>query len=73
MGYIYKITNTINNKIYIGQTSKTIQERFSVHISKAKQKIMGILFWRMPDFFMLLLYIFLPEGWTYMRTFRLLP
>ncbi len=28
MGYIYKITNSVNNKIYIGQTKKTIQERF---------------------------------------------
>ena len=37
MGFIYKITNTINNKIYIGQTTKTIQERFNNHIKKAKQ------------------------------------
>lgn len=44
MGYIYKITNIINNKIYIGQTSKTIQERFAVHISKAKQKINRYLY-----------------------------
>lgn len=37
MGYIYKITNIINNKIYIGQTRKTIEERFQAHINKAKQ------------------------------------
>ena len=37
MGYIYKITNTINNKLYIGQTRKTIEERFQMHIRKAKQ------------------------------------
>lgn len=37
MGYIYKITNIVNNKIYIGQTSKTIEERFAAHIKKAKQ------------------------------------
>lgn len=37
MGYIYKITNKINGKIYIGQTSKTIQERFESHLRKAKQ------------------------------------
>ena len=29
--YIYKITNEINNKIYIGQTSRNIVERFSEH------------------------------------------
>ena len=32
MGYIYKITNLINNKIYIGQTNITIEERFKQHI-----------------------------------------
>ena len=31
MGYIYKITNLINNKIYIGQTNITIEERFKQH------------------------------------------
>lgn len=31
MGYIYKITNTINNKIYIGQTIKTVEKRFQQH------------------------------------------
>ena len=30
-GFIYKITNDINNKIYIGQTSTTIEERFNSH------------------------------------------
>lgn len=25
IGYIYKITNLINEKIYIGQTTKTIE------------------------------------------------
>ena len=28
MGYIYKITNTLNNKVYIGQTVKTVEKRF---------------------------------------------
>ena len=36
MGYIYKITNKINGKVYIGQTRKTIQERFQEHLKKAK-------------------------------------
>lgn len=32
MGYIYKITNKINQKSYIGLTTKTIQERWQEHI-----------------------------------------
>lgn len=31
MAYIYKITNNINNKIYVGKTLRTIEERFSEH------------------------------------------
>lgn len=31
MGFIYKITNLINNKIYIGQTIKTVEKRFNQH------------------------------------------
>lgn len=31
-GNIYKITNQINNKVYIGKTLKTIEERFLEHI-----------------------------------------
>lgn len=31
MGYIYKITNTLNDKIYIGQTVKTVEKRFQQH------------------------------------------
>lgn len=34
--HIYKITNNVNGKIYIGQTSKTIKWRFSGHLSNAK-------------------------------------
>ena len=30
-GYIYKITNKINGKVYIGQTIHTIERRFSRH------------------------------------------
>lgn len=32
MGYIYKITNLINNKIYIGQTIRTIEKRWQEHL-----------------------------------------
>lgn len=31
MGYIYKITNDINNKIYIGQTTNSLEQRFQEH------------------------------------------
>lgn len=31
MGHIYKITNTINGKIYIGQTIKSVEKRFQQH------------------------------------------
>lgn len=31
MGYIYKITNNINDKIYIGKTTRTLEIRFKEH------------------------------------------
>ncbi len=33
---IYKITNLINNKIYIGQTVKTLEQRWKEHLKSAK-------------------------------------
>lgn len=36
-GKIYKVTNLLNGKIYIGQTTKSIEERLRQHISKANQ------------------------------------
>ena len=30
-GFIYKITNNINDKIYIGKTLSSIEKRFSEH------------------------------------------
>lgn len=44
MGYIYKITNSINGKLYIGQTRKTIKERFQVHIKNAQKHINRYLY-----------------------------
>lgn len=35
MGFIYKITNDINDKVYIGQTSLTVEHRFKEHLIKA--------------------------------------
>lgn len=31
MGYIYKITNKVNGKVYIGQTIKDVEKRFQQH------------------------------------------
>lgn len=36
MGYIYKATNLVNGKVYIGQTRETLEERIRRHYSKAK-------------------------------------
>ena len=36
MNYIYKITNIINGKLYIGKTGKTIEERFQDHKRASK-------------------------------------
>lgn len=32
-GFIYKITNEINDKVYVGQTRKSLEQRFKKHIS----------------------------------------
>lgn len=33
--WIYKITNDINNKVYIGQSSRNVKERFTRHLNDA--------------------------------------
>lgn len=38
LGYIYKITNKVNNKIYIGKTTTSIKQRFREHLYSAKHK-----------------------------------
>lgn len=35
MAYIYKITNIKNNKVYIGQTTYSLEERFKLHLQEA--------------------------------------
>ena len=35
LGFIYKITNKLNNKIYIGKTVNSIQYRWDQHVSAA--------------------------------------
>ncbi len=38
LGYIYKVTNTKNNKVYIGQTKTTVDIRWKQHIEVAQSK-----------------------------------
>lgn len=37
MGYIYKITNQINGKIYIGQTRFSVEQRYKQHLYEANK------------------------------------
>ena len=37
-GYIYKIVNDVNDKVYIGQTRRTIEERWNCHIYDARNR-----------------------------------
>lgn len=38
MGFIYKVTNSINGKVYIGQTSRTIEIRWKEHLRDSSDK-----------------------------------
>lgn len=38
MGYIYKVTSKTTNKVYIGQTIRTLEERKNEHLKRAKAK-----------------------------------
>ena len=44
--YIYKITNIQNNKVYIGQTIRPINDRFKRHISDAVNNVLDTHFAR---------------------------
>lgn len=41
MAYIYKITNTINGKMYIGKTESSIEKRFQQHCRDSKKERMS--------------------------------
>lgn len=38
MAFIYKITNDINQKIYIGKTERSIEERFKEHCREYRKE-----------------------------------
>ena len=44
MGFIYKIVNNVNNKLYVGKTTQTIEKRFKDHIKNAKNKVNRYLY-----------------------------
>lgn len=41
--FIYKITNTKNNKAYTGHTVRPIRQRFLIHIADALRKRLVVL------------------------------
>lgn len=38
MGKIYKITNDLNDKVYVGQTIQSLSKRFNAHCSNSNDK-----------------------------------
>jgi len=44
--YVYKITNKVNNKVYIGQSIRPIEERFNRHINDAVNNVLDTHFAR---------------------------
>ena len=44
MGYIYKILNLSNNKVYIGKTTKSLEYRFNQHLKCAKNHVNRYLY-----------------------------
>ena len=44
--FIYKISNSINNKVYIGQTIRPIEDRFQRHLNDATNNILDTHFAR---------------------------
>lgn len=44
--FIYKISNTVNDKVYIGQTIRPVEERFRRHINDAMNNVLDTHFAR---------------------------
>ena len=45
-GIIYKVTNKINGKIYIGQTIRTLKQRKECHIGESTRNRKNTVFYR---------------------------
>lgn len=43
MSYIYVITNTINQRKYVGKTEKTVEERFRQHIKDSQKNRINLV------------------------------
>ena len=41
-GYIYLLTNMVNNKVYVGQTIRTIHDRVLEHFSQVKKYALSL-------------------------------
>lgn len=39
MAYIYKIVNDINDKIYVGKTERTLEQRFNEHCYEMNRRV----------------------------------
>ena len=37
IGYIYYISNTVNDKLYVGKTTSSLKERFKTHCKDSKR------------------------------------
>lgn len=49
-GYIYKFQNNINNKIYIGQTRRSLRTRYSQHLNASKKDKKYPLHWAITKY-----------------------
>lgn len=43
MGFIYKVTNNINGKVYIGKTKQDVKKRFLQHKNEAKNEAKNLI------------------------------
>jgi hypothetical protein len=42
-GIVYKITNKLNGKSYVGITTKTLAERFDAHLNRANREKSAVI------------------------------
>ena len=49
MGLIYKIVNDVNDKVYIGQTTSSLQTRYQQHLTEARKNTQRKLYIAMNE------------------------